>query len=212
MKKDNMIILGIIIVVALFFVFQSGSDGLMAVSGSSKVQRSISVPNNGVFTVSYSVTQATPRFGGIITESIPSGYTFGTFSSGLDYRLSGSTLEIPFTSSSLPVYTLISNGDSRVISGNFNFADGPAGSIIGDSNLVPCVPSCNWNTVDDCTAQISDGCNGFCDRTVTQNSEGDSNCDNSVSSNELLSFIDSWVANQVSSADLLNVISAWVNS
>ena len=44
------------------------------------------------------------------------------------------------------------------------------------------------------------------------NTPADTNCDNSVSNPELLSYLSNWVDNQVSNPDLLTALSAWVNS
>ncbi len=44
------------------------------------------------------------------------------------------------------------------------------------------------------------------------NTPADTNCDNSVSNPELISYISSWVNNQKTNTQLLSGISAWVNS
>lgn len=87
------------------------------------------------FTVSYTVSGASGRFGGIITENLPSNYGFGTFLAGLDYKINGRTLEIPFTSTSLPRYTLFGAGVGT-LSGSYEFADNLGSGSIGGANSI----------------------------------------------------------------------------
>jgi hypothetical protein len=178
-NTKTFLIMGAIIVAFLLF---SGKINIfnMAVTSGATVTREITATNPGqAVTVKLSFNGASGKFGGIVSETIPSGFIVSGItaqvlgaSGSASGKLTGQLYEIAFAGDNIAnpsvTYTLTSPSTAGTypLTGTFAFAEGgPSGSISGAASIILCSPNCN-DIGNVCTGlSFGNGCGGTCTGT-----------------------------------------------
>ncbi len=200
-KNLSLILAAVVVIAIIALVNGTMFQSILGTETMTRTGPTIVDPNQQ-FTITYAVQGATDTWGASIEDSVTGGCKFpsgDTAYKSVMLSEDGNTKSIVITAPSSGSCTFV--GDYKF--GSF------AITSFNPYTVQVCSPICDWDNLDACESQTTDGCGGICERDILKNTFADEDCNNIVDRDEMGNIITKWTQGTVSRTQLGEVIQAW---